>query len=336
MRFDKPTRLAGGATMILAADADAFQERYPDGPIAAVYEGELSDRGEKITLRSSTGKSLLSFTYDDENGWPLTADGRGDSLVLTDLTGDMDAARAWQVSPRLYGTPGTGGQVLAAPQPAVSTANDLPSFDPVITQPSNPIDVRFGDDLLLAGYDLYLNGRPLSPDRLPVVQPDDVLEYVLYWRSDRLMGKDYHGFVQLTTPDRQILTQDDRPAGLVLRPTNGCPAPDLVPDRYVLRIPAEAANGLVRPEVGGYVSGTSDRLPVYSAEGTRLDDDYGLPSLKIVRTDPAPRPQQELGARFGDQVELLGYTLDPAEVALHPGESADCNALLPDPGAYRR
>ncbi len=82
----------------------------------------------------------------------------------------------------------------------------------------------------------------------------------------------------------------------------------------------EATNGLIRPEVGGYVSGTSDRLPVYSAEGTRLDDDYGLPSLKIVRTDPAPRPQQVLGARFGDQIELLGYTLDPAEVALHPGE----------------
>ena len=107
LRFDKHTRLAGGATMVLAADAAAFQERYPDVSIAAVYGGELSDRGEKITLRSSTGKSLLSFTYDDENGWPLTADGRGDSLVLTDLTGDMDAARAWQVSTRLYGTPGT-------------------------------------------------------------------------------------------------------------------------------------------------------------------------------------------------------------------------------------
>ena len=89
LRFDRPTRLAGGTSLVLAADATAFSKRYPDVAPAAVYRGELADRGETIALRSSTGELLLSLTYDDENGWPLTADGQGDSLVLLDPASDL-------------------------------------------------------------------------------------------------------------------------------------------------------------------------------------------------------------------------------------------------------
>jgi hypothetical protein len=196
----------------------------------------------------------------------------------------------------------------------------LTPFDADAVQPANASAVRLGNDLLLTGYDLYLNGRPMSPDGLPAVQAGDVLEYVLYWRKDRLAGHDYSGFLHLATPDGQMLAQDDHPAGLLLRPATDCATPDLAPDRYSLRIPAEAANGLVRPMVGGYVPYTDERLPVYADDGTSLGDEYGLPALKVVRSGPAPAPQHEVSARYGEQVELLGYTLDPAERALRPGQ----------------
>jgi hypothetical protein len=276
LRFDRPTRLAGGSTMVLAADAAAFQQRYPSAPLAAVYGGELSDRGETIVLRSADGKQLLSQAYDDENGWPLTADGRGDSLVLVDVKSDPNDPHSWQASSVLYGTPGIGGwagapwsdalvqhaagSAAAAEWAAASTAAGVVPFNAAAARPSNAGEVRFGDDMRLAGYDLYLNGRPLSPEALPAVQRGDLLEYVLYWRTDRLAEHDAHGFVQLATPDRRMLAQDDHPAGLVLRPVNDCPALELTPDRYTLRVPADAENGLVRPAVGAYVPATGERL----------------------------------------------------------------------------
>jgi hypothetical protein len=330
LRFDHPTRLAGGATLVLAADAAAFRARYPDSPLAAVYGGELSDRGETIVLRGAAGAPLLSQTFDDENGWPLTPDGRGDSLVLTDVGSDPTDPRSWQASRELYGTPGTGAWAGASGRPAAGStagadwaaafaATGLTPFDAGAVQPANAGSVRFGEELLLAGYDLYLNGRPISPDGLPAVQPGDLLEFLLFWRRDRLANQDVRGFVQLETPDRQILAQDDQPAGLVLQPASGCPTPELVPDRYALRIPADAAVGLIRPMIGGYLPDADDRLPVYSDDGTRLDDDYGLPSLKIVRSGPDPAPQHELNATFGAGIELLGYDLNPAGAALQPG-----------------
>jgi hypothetical protein len=336
LRFGRPTRLSGGSTMVLAADADAFRKRYPDVQVAAVYGGELSDRGETIVLRSATGEQLLSLTYDDEDGWPLTADGRGDSLVLVDVRSDANDPRSWQASSTLYGTPGAGswagapwtdtlGQpaavsAAAADWAAAGTATGLVPFRADSAQPSNASAVRLGDDMLLAGYDLYLNGGPLSPDGLPAVEPGDLLEVVLYWRRDRLAGHDAHGFVQMATPDGQILVQDDHPAGLVSRPSSDCSTPELEPDRYALRIPADAANGLVQPVVGGYVPSSGDRLPVYSSDGTGIGDAYGLPSLKIIRSGPAPTPQHEIKARIGEQINLLGYGLDPAETTLQPGQ----------------
>ena len=320
LRFDRPTRLAGGASLVLAADATAFSKRYPDVAPAAVYRGELADRGETIALRSSTGELLLSLTYDDENGWPLTADGQGDSLVLLDPASNMDDPHSWQASPDLYGTPGVGDLIKQASIAVVAPVNELLPFDALKATPANLADVRFGDDMVLAGYDLWVNGLPLSTDGLPVVRPGDLVEYTLFWQRDRLAGKDLRGFVQLATPNGQVLTQDDHPAGLLLRPASNCSAPELVPDRYALRIPADATNGLLRPVVGGYDPQSSDRLPVFSGEGVRLDDDQGLAPLKVVREEGAASPQHKLAARFGQQIGLLGYSLDPVETSLRPGD----------------
>jgi hypothetical protein len=46
-------------------------------------------------------------TYDDNYGWPLSANGAGDSLILVDPMGDLDSRYNWRASTILYGSPGT-------------------------------------------------------------------------------------------------------------------------------------------------------------------------------------------------------------------------------------
>jgi hypothetical protein len=57
-------------------------------------------------LKDLDGELLISVTYDDDNGWPLSPDGRGDSLVLHNPAGDPDDPKNWRASLELYGSPG--------------------------------------------------------------------------------------------------------------------------------------------------------------------------------------------------------------------------------------
>jgi hypothetical protein len=98
--------LAPGKFAVLARDPASFAERYPDVPVAGVYRGKLSNNGETITLSDSNGNIIVSVPYDDEEGWPISADGRGDSLVLVNLTGDPNDPQSWRASTNIYGSPG--------------------------------------------------------------------------------------------------------------------------------------------------------------------------------------------------------------------------------------
>lgn len=107
-RFDDGASLHPGEHLVLIRSLRNFRERYPEAPIYGQYEGKLSDKGETITLRRANGTIWWQVTYDDNYGWPLSADGAGDSLVLIDPAGDLNSAHNWRASTTLYGTPGTG------------------------------------------------------------------------------------------------------------------------------------------------------------------------------------------------------------------------------------
>ncbi len=98
--------LAPGEFILLARDAEAFAQRYPGVEIDGVYTGQLSNSGEEIALRSYDGKLLTSVTYSDDTGWPISPDGRGDSLVLHNPAGDPDDPKNWRASDQIYGSPG--------------------------------------------------------------------------------------------------------------------------------------------------------------------------------------------------------------------------------------
>ena len=98
---------APGAYLVLIRDFHAYREMHPTAPFHGFYEGKLSNRGETVRLLDAEGKVITAVTYDTANGWPLSADGKGDSLVLIDLNGDPNDPASWRASSTLYGSPGS-------------------------------------------------------------------------------------------------------------------------------------------------------------------------------------------------------------------------------------
>ena len=96
--------LVPSETIVLVHNQEAFTKRYPSVSIGGEYAGRLSNKGETITIKDATKQIIASVTYDDENGWPLTADGQGDSLVLIDVKSEPNDPHNWRASLNLGGT----------------------------------------------------------------------------------------------------------------------------------------------------------------------------------------------------------------------------------------
>jgi len=109
--FTATTILPPDGYLVLRKDATAFAIRYPlvTNVAPGVYSGQLSNGGEKVTLKDRTATTIFSVNYDDRNGWPTAADGYGSSLVLVDEAGDPDSPASWDRSDDLHGTPGEAG-----------------------------------------------------------------------------------------------------------------------------------------------------------------------------------------------------------------------------------
>jgi hypothetical protein len=105
--------LPANAFIVLANNAGAFAERYPDAPLAGIYGGRLSNSGEHLALKDVDGQTITTVTYKTEGDWPLSPDGRGDSLVLVNLRGDPNNPKSWRASSRLHGSPGEDDLELA-------------------------------------------------------------------------------------------------------------------------------------------------------------------------------------------------------------------------------
>ena len=109
IRFIFPPQAASlspGEFIVLVRDPEAFSQRYPGISIGGVYSGQLSNKGERVTLKDRNGNAFVTVAYDDENGWPVSPDGSGDSLVLINSDEDPNDPQNWQASFTLHGAPG--------------------------------------------------------------------------------------------------------------------------------------------------------------------------------------------------------------------------------------
>ncbi|MCB0142957.1 MAG: CotH kinase family protein, partial [Caldilineaceae bacterium] len=104
-RFAPYTLLQPGAYKTMVSDFRKFRERYAHAEIDGVYGRKLSNRGETLTLRDIEGNVLASVSYGVDQGWPLSANGLGDSLVWNGQ-GDPNQAQNWRASTQINGSPG--------------------------------------------------------------------------------------------------------------------------------------------------------------------------------------------------------------------------------------
>jgi hypothetical protein len=102
--------LPPGGCVVLARDAPRFRAARPDVPpdrvLDASFGFNLSPKGELLTLHDRSRALVDAVAYDDENGWPVEADGGGASLELADWRADRTDPFAWVASARRGGTPG--------------------------------------------------------------------------------------------------------------------------------------------------------------------------------------------------------------------------------------
>ena len=92
-----PTLLPGEA-LTLARNPEFLASQATNLNIFDRFAGQLSNGGEPIRLVDIEGNPIAAVTYDDERGWPVTADGHGDSLILVNLQGDPDDPGNWRGS----------------------------------------------------------------------------------------------------------------------------------------------------------------------------------------------------------------------------------------------
>jgi hypothetical protein len=139
-----------------------------------------------------------------------------------------------------------------------------------------PLNISFGDDIRLLGYDLRREGRRLALN--------------LYWYADRTPQAGYAVFVHVARPQAPPSAQSDKanPGGeptLTWRPSDGyifdahrlSLPPDLPAGRYEVRVGLWTCDGLPPDQP----CGNGLRLAVQTAEGRRLGDSFLLAELTL-------------------------------------------------------
>jgi len=101
--------------VVLASNAGYFRQRYGFAPTGE-YTGQLDNAGERLTLVSALGDTLLSVRYNDKAPWPTEPDTLGYSLVAKDINpaGDANEPSYWRTSYAINGSPGADDLVSNA------------------------------------------------------------------------------------------------------------------------------------------------------------------------------------------------------------------------------
>lgn len=124
------------------------------------------------------------------------------------------------------------------------------------------INARFGDDIILLGYDL-------EPEK---AQVGETINLTLYWEAVNLPVGDYSVFTHLLDSNGQLISQQDNQPQNGMYPTNFWDAGERVQDKYVLTVVSGSPPGDYTIAVGLYTLQTLQRLPVTDAIGNLQPD----------------------------------------------------------------
>jgi len=143
--------LAPQTHTLIVRDLAAFEDRYgSDLPVAGVYEGSLSNAGERLELRDAAGAVIQDLRYSDD--WYDLTDGGGFSLTLRNpASGDLSVGLpqdAWRPSAMVGGSPGFDDADQAPPIGAVvinellaNSAGGVPDWVELRNTTDQPVNV---------------------------------------------------------------------------------------------------------------------------------------------------------------------------------------------------
>jgi uncharacterized membrane protein len=141
---------------------------------------------------------------------------------------------------------------------------------------SHPLQARFGESVVLIGYDLEAQQA----------RPGDKLGLTLYWHALSPMNKSYTVFVHLLDANEVIRGWGDSLPGGGTLPTTGWLAGEYLHDRHEIAIKSEAPSGDYLIEVGLYEAVSGTRLPVLDEEGQVQGDKVLLAdTIRILTRD---------------------------------------------------
>jgi hypothetical protein len=156
----------------------------------------------------------------------------------------------------------------------VDTTQRAHDFSP--PTPEHPLDVRFGSQARLAGYDLHGEED---------VKAGESLELILYWQALETLQQRYTVFVHLVDAADQIVGQRDQVPGKGEYPTTSWIPGEYLADPYILPVNPDTPAGNYRIEVGLYNPLDGTRLPVTTADGHPVGDRLLLPKT-FMRIKP--------------------------------------------------
>ena len=119
--------------------------------------------------------------------------------------------------------------------------------------PGAEAEARLGERVALVGYCLRPEGE---------LRAGDSVDLTLVWQALAPVQESYTVFTHLLGPDGKVASQLDAPPLRGSRPTNTWGTGEVLIDRYRLPLPADAPPGEYLAEVGLYLPGTGERLPV--------------------------------------------------------------------------
>jgi hypothetical protein len=148
--FPLGTFIAPGRFVVLVSDPVAFASKYPGVRIDGVYNKNLSNSGETLSLVQVTGAPIFSVQYGSQAPWPVATDGTGFSLVPVNpnLNPDPNNAVNWRASTTVGGSPGADDpspNVLPVFVNEALTHTDLPQLDSIELYNPNPTAVNIGN-----------------------------------------------------------------------------------------------------------------------------------------------------------------------------------------------
>jgi hypothetical protein len=88
--------------VFLVSNAQAFAERF-NLTAYGVFTRHLSNKSQELVLADAWGNIIDEVTYRDTLPWPMSADGRGDFLVLMDLDADNSLGENWTTASEFVG-----------------------------------------------------------------------------------------------------------------------------------------------------------------------------------------------------------------------------------------